>query len=242
MMKGPPFLTARWNHLVMLNYAVDPAVLQRFLPAGTELDVFAGRTFLSVVGFRFWQTRVLGCPIPGHTDFEEVNLRFYVRRRDGAEIRRGVVFIREIVPRPAIAWVARVLYGEPYIALPMKREIRQDPKSLMVQYSWRREGRWNSVTASAQGEAAEVAVGSEEEFITEHYWGYTAHPGGAREYQVEHPRWRTWRALESRLDCDVAELYGREFVGPLSAPPSSAFIADGSAIQVRYHARLPAAD
>ena len=107
-----PFLTAEWRSLAMLNYVVDPALLAPMVPRGTELDSFDGRTYMSLVGFRFERTRVRGIWIPLHSDFDEVNLRFYVRRRVSGEIRRGVVFIREVVPRWAIAAVARAVYGE----------------------------------------------------------------------------------------------------------------------------------
>ncbi|MES2569397.1 MAG: DUF2071 domain-containing protein, partial [Verrucomicrobiota bacterium] len=115
-----PFLTAEWRHLAMLNFATDPALLRPLVPAGTELDEFGGTTYLSVVGFLFLKTRVLGAGFPFHRDFEEVNLRFYVRRKVGGEWRRGVVFIREMVPRQIIALIARVVFGEPYSALPMR--------------------------------------------------------------------------------------------------------------------------
>src|SRR6185503_10439864 len=104
--------TAHWRFLMMLNYEVDPSVLHPLVPRGTELDTWHGRTYASVVGFLFLDTRVLGLAIPFHRDFEEVNLRFYVRRREAEAWRRGVVFIKEIVPRWAIATVARVAYNE----------------------------------------------------------------------------------------------------------------------------------
>ncbi len=117
------FLTAEWRHLAMLNYQVDPEVLRERLPRGIELDDHAGRHFVSVVGFLFLHTKVRGIPIPFHRDFEEVNLRCYVRREEQGELRRGVVFVKEFVPRRAIAWVARTVYNENYLALPMRHRI-----------------------------------------------------------------------------------------------------------------------
>src|SRR6476620_1797845 len=114
------FLTAEWRALAMLNYHVDPGVLHPLVPRGTELDTFAGQTFVSLVGFLFANTRVLGMPIPAHRTFEEVNLRFYVRRRVGSETRRAVTFIKELVPRPLIAKLARLAYNEPYRSAPMR--------------------------------------------------------------------------------------------------------------------------
>ena len=231
------FLSAIWRYLVMLNYEIDPAILAPLTPPGTELDSWRGRTFASMVGFLFLDTRVLGLPIPLHRDFEEVNLRFYVRRRNPAGgWRRGVVFVKEIVPRPAIAWTARLLYGEKYVALPMRHQIvaPQPGSPIAVQYGWRHKGQWQRLGLRPAGAAQPIVPGSEEEFITEHYWGYAIGRGGQTvEYQVEHPRWRVWRAAESWLDCDVATLYGPQFAESLSAPPSSAFLADGSEVTVR---------
>lgn len=229
------FLTAEWRHLAMLNYEIEPAILAPFVPAGTELDSWSSKTFVSMVGFRFFDTRVLGVPIPFHRDFEEVNLRFYVRRKADDGWRRGVVFIKEIVPRAAIALFARKFYNEPYIALPMAHRV----DSGSVEFSWRFNGRSNSLKVVTRGEPQDLREGSEAEFITEHYWGHTAQRDGSTlEYRVEHPRWRVWEAHEARLDCDVEELYGEQFVAALSGNPSSTFLAEGSAVSVSKGARL----
>ena len=231
------FLTAEWRSLVMLNYAVDRAILDPLLPRGVELDLWEGGALVSMVGFLFLECRVLGMPIPFHQDFEEVNLRFYVRRKVDGEWRRGVVFVREIVPHRAIALVARVAYNEPYIALPMRHDV---PKhSGEFSYDWKFGGRWNSLSARTRGNADPIAPGSAEEFIFEHYWGYTAQrDGGTIEYQVEHPAWRVWQTETSSLDCDVATLYGAQFAEPLRAAPHSAFVAEGSAVCVRVGGRI----
>jgi uncharacterized protein YqjF (DUF2071 family) len=226
------FLTAEWRYLVMLNYAVDRDLLQSLIPHGTELDFFGDRTFLSVVGFLFTRTRIFGIPFPLHREFEEVNLRFYVRRKTDAGWRRGVVFIRELVPRRAIAFIARTFYGEPYSAFPMRHSIGAGDFGIRVEYAWRRTDRWESLRAVGTGPPQVIENGSQEEFITEHYWGYTARTAGCSEYQVEHPRWRVWRCVDSALDADISSLYGARFVESLSAVPSSAFIADGSPVVV----------
>ena len=192
----------------MLNYEVSPDLLEPLVPAGVELDRWSGTLYVSVVGFVFRDTRVLGVPVPWHRTFEEVNLRFYVRRDVGGDSRRGVVFIREIVPRSAIAVVARLLYNEPYRALPMSRRLLRSSSDVAdFEYAWRVAGEWSSIHARTAGSPRPLAVGSEEEFITEHYWGYSSlRGGGCVEYQVEHPRWRVWSLLRPVLDCDVAAL------------------------------------
>jgi hypothetical protein len=221
----------------MLNYLVDPAVLRPLVPKGTELDAWQGRTYASVVGFLFLRTRVLGFPVPFHSNFEEVNLRFYVRRQSDDGSRRGVVFVKEIVPRRAIAAIARWVYGERYVALPMGHRLDQGTGD--VAYSWRRSGRWEGLSARTAGPLRPLVTGSEEEFITEHYWGYAAQRnGGTVEYAVDHPRWSVRDVGEARLDADVSSLYGPAFAASLGVEPRSAFLAEGSRIVVRRGVRI----
>jgi uncharacterized protein YqjF (DUF2071 family) len=231
-------LTANWRYLAMLNFVVDPKIVAPLVPPGAEIDFENGETFLSMVGFLFLDTRLLGLPIPLHRDFEEVNLRFYVRKKSADTWRRGVVFIRELVPRRAIATVARVFYGENYAAMPMKHEIDHVDLKLAVEYSWRRGRKWESLKMTASGEPQTIPAGSHPEFITEHYWGYTCFRGGCSEYRVEHRRWKIWNAEQFEFSADVVTLYGQQFVEPLSALPRSGFIADGSAIQVLRREQL----
>ncbi len=223
----------------MINYEVEPGLLGPYVPPGTELDSWNGKTFASLVGFMFLETRVLGFKLPFHHSFEEVNLRFYVRRKADDGWRRGVVFIKEIVPRRAIATVARLVYNENYSAMPMRHLIEMDDKSGRVEYGWRYQGRWNHLRVTTTGEAQKLIEGSEAEFITEHYWGYAAQSGGGCvEYQVEHPRWLVWEACNRSLDCDVSGIYGERFASALNSEPSSAFLALGSEIIVRRGVRL----
>ena len=234
---GRPFLTAEWRYLTMLNYQVAPALLRPFMPQGTELDQWHGRTFVSMVGFLFLNTKVRGLPIPFHRNFEEINLRFYVRRKAADGWRRGVVFIKEIVPRAAIALIARKLYNENYQAMATDHQIQfadsDSGKLATVSYSWTLNRRRNVLSVGVSGGATPLVAGSEEEFITEHYWGYAKQrDGGTVEYRVDHPSWRVWQVAENYFDCDVRRLYGGEFVAALSGEPSSAFVAEGSAITV----------
>jgi len=234
------FLTAEWQHLAMLNYDIEPSVLAPAVPLGTELDSWNGKTLVSVVGFLFLKTRVFGLPIPFHRDFEEVNLRFYVRRRASEGWRRGVVFIKEIVPRAAIALAARRLYHEPYLALPMAHEIAVESGTVRsAEYRWHFNGRPNRLKLTTRGEPKPLTEDSEAEFITEHYWGYNRQPDGSTlEYQVEHPRWRVSEVADAELDCDVTGLYGERFRDSLGRKPSSAFLAEGSAVTVYQGVRL----
>jgi hypothetical protein len=241
------FLTATWRYLAMLNYEVAPEVLQPLIPAGTTLDLCAGRALVSIVGFRFCRTRVLGVPVPFHRDFDEVNLRFYVRRElPGGEVRRGVAFVRELVPRTAIALVARLAYNEPYRAVPMRSTAPAEPTDSpgRIAYEWRTAGRWQRVAVTAVSAPAVPPPGSEAAFIAEHYWGYTRQrDGGTVEYEVVHPPWRVWAAEAPELVADVRSLYGAAFERALAGPPASALLAAGSPVVVYRPRRLaPAAE
>lgn len=236
------FLTARWSQLAMANYEVDPAVVEARVPRGTALDLSHGKCFVSVVGFMFLDTRVLGIPVPFHRNFEEVNLRFYVKRQVGGQTRRGVVFVKEIVPRRALAWVANAVYNETYVALPMSHEDLTGDDRRSLAYGWRHAGQWSRLSVTLEGEAYLPDVDSHEAFITEHYWGYTAQRDGSTlEYQVEHPRWRVWNVTACELSCDVAMLYGAEFAAFITGKPTSCFVAEGSPIIVHRGRPVPLA-
>ena len=232
------FLTAEWRKLIMANYPVDSAVLEPFLPAHTELDQWKGQTYLSLVGFMFHKVQIRGISVPFHRSFPEVNLRFYVRYKEGNEWKRGVVFISEIVPRPAITWVANSLFGEHYCSRPMRNFVRTEEDLLQVGYQWKYKGRWNNLEVDTAARALPLQAGSAEEFITEHYWGYAA-IGANRtgEYQVEHPRWDIHRVLNYQIDCDFESLCGGRFSGLDAQAPETVFLAEGSPVKV-YSKRI----
>lgn len=229
-----PFLTAEWRNLVMLNFEVDPAILRPRVPSGTELDDFEGRTYVSIVAFRFLKTRIYGrLAIPFHSNFDEVNLRFYVRREERGELRRGVVFISEIVPRRAIAFVARLAYNENYFSYPMTHRISRTADDADLRYAWRVRRDSYVVEAGTKDEPRLPNEGSAEQFITEHYWGYARQRDGSTvEYRVEHEPWRVWRAATGRFSGVFGPLYGQEFSSVLNAKARSTFVAEGSPVKV----------
>jgi len=223
------FLTAKWEDLIMANYEVDPSMLASRVPAGTDLDFHDGKCFVSLVGFMFRDTRLLGLPIPFHINFEEVNLRFYVKRELSDEVRRAVCFVKEIVPRYAIATVARLLYGEPYECWQMQHSRSEK----MVSYGWSNGGCRNLVSIEVSASEGVPAAGSHGEFIIQHYWGYTKR-GGTRvdEYKVEHPKWELFSVKNEVIDVDFGMTYGSEFAFLTGAKPYSVLLAKGSEISV----------
>jgi uncharacterized protein YqjF (DUF2071 family) len=230
------FLTAEWRHLVLLNYRVDPSLLDPFVPRGTRLDLWNGDAYVSVVGFLFRDTRLLGVRVPFHDTFEEVNLRFYVQRTVNAEVRRAVTFIRELVPRRLIALTARLAYNEPYLAVPMRHALETPPAArhpARVEYAWRYGEQWTTISGRVTTVPALPPQGSEEEFIVEHYWGYTRQRnGGTIEYEVRHPRWDVARLDGASLTGDVEPVYGASMANALDRAPDSAMYAVGSPVTV----------
>lgn len=232
-----PFLTAQWRNLVMLHWEVDPTLVIDLVPVGTTLDFWQGKTYVGLVGFQFLDTKVLGAPVPFHQDFEEVNLRFYVRRVEGDEVRAGVVFVCECVPRQLVGGMARLLYREPFMVTPMRSVVHADPTP-DLQYGWQVGTRWDSVAARAAGTGAPSQPRSLDEFVTVRHWGYNGKPGSPTlEYRVDHPRWNVWRARDVRLDADLSRLCGAE-LGRKLTTPVSALVADGSGVTIHWRTSL----
>jgi uncharacterized protein YqjF (DUF2071 family) len=229
------FLNAEWRKLAIANYAVDPSILAPFLPKGTEPDLWDDTCYVSLVGFLFLNTRLKGIKIPFHIDFVEANLRFYVKRIEPSGSKRGVVFIKEFVPRPALTFVANTFYGEHYQTVPMTHVLVKDPGegTLKVGYSWKFK-EWHSLTVIAGDVPSDIIAGSEEEFITEHYWGYTQVTSSrTSEYAVEHPRWQVYPVKDYTIDVNFERLYGAQFAFLNTLKPVSVFLAEGSEITVK---------
>jgi predicted DCC family thiol-disulfide oxidoreductase YuxK/uncharacterized protein YqjF (DUF2071 family) len=236
------FLSSQWLNLVMINYEVPRALLEPYVPAGTELDGFEGTVLCSLVGFLFANAFVKGMRMPSFSDFEEVNLRFYVTRteiQDGIKVsKRGVVFIKELVPKSFVALLARVIYNENYKACPMSHRFETESANQSVTYGWKNDQSECSVKAMFQGEPCLPKEGSLEEYISEHYYGYARQrDGGTVEYKVEHPRWRVWQNCEVEISGNFESTYGQEFAEYLKKS-HSAFVAEGSAVRVLEGHRL----
>lgn len=217
----------------MANYSVDKKILEKYLPYKTEMDLWNGICYVSLVGFMFKDTKVKGLKIPFHTNFEEVNLRFYVRYMEHGVWKRGVVFIKEIVPKPALTIVANAIYNENYETMPMSHSWTSIGDNLTVEYKWKKE-RWNSLKVIADTTSSPIPNNSEEEFITEHYWGYTrVSKKKTAEYGVEHPKWEVYRIKDFSIDVDFANVYGHDFGFLKLEKPKSVFLAEGSEIKVK---------
>lgn len=235
------FLSAHWEYLAMFNYEVDPQLLQNHLPPYTEIDFFNGKALVSVVGFMFNNTKVLGCKWPGHVNFEEVNLRYYIKHFDGKQWKRGVGFISEIVPKPLVAGMANLLYNEHYSSATMDHSIEEVNDLVSVKYRWKkRNQQWSAMKVQATSALSDIQPGSEEEFILEHYYGYNElNQHTTIEYAIQHPRWKIYPVTHYELDCNVAVLYGKEFVPFIqNVKPISVFLGKGSMVTVKMPVRI----
>ena len=229
------FLKASWENLIMANYTIDPKLLTPYLPFGVELDFYNGETYVSLVGFLFKNTRIFQIPIPGLGTFEEINLRFYVTRKEGNEVKRGVVFINETVPNKVVAFIANILYNEHYTAVPTKHEWNINSESKNIQYLWKIDKKWNSISVIAVAEKKPMAKESFEEFIFEHYYGYSMiNKSTSEEYKIEHARWKINDVVQYNINCDFEKMYGKEFKFLNTHNPKNVILAEGSSIAVKW--------
>ena len=233
------FLTAEWRNLTIANYVIESKLLMPFLPAGTELDLWQDQCFLSLVGFKFVNTKLLGFKIPFHTNFEEVNLRFYVKRFENNEWKRGVVFIKEIVPKFALSLVANTIYNENYETMPMTHKWSEDQICRQVEYRWKKKGKWHSINVKADLKKTKISPNSVTEFIIEHYWGYAKiNDFSSNEYEVTHPKWDIYKTHSYLIDVDFKTVYGKDFEFMNNLNPHSVMLAEGSPIKVESKRKI----
>lgn len=237
--KAISFLKAEWNNLALFNYTVNPDVLNKYVPKGTELDLWDGKCYVSLVGFMFESVKILGLKIPFHVNFEEVNLRFYVKRFENGEWKRGVVFIKEIVPKYALSFVANTVYKEHYETLPMHHSVQEKNDSTEFVYQWKTQNKWQTIVVETVKNEVAIEVNSEAEFITEHYFGYTkVNAETSYEYEVKHPRWNQLKVTDYRVHVDFERVYGNEFGFLNHQQPTSVLLAVGSEISVENKKRI----
>ena len=229
-------MQTRWEDLVMVNYEVDQDWVQQFVPSGCELALFGGRAFVSVVLFRFHKTKFLGIPMPFFRDFPEINLRIYVNRTENGVTKRGVVFIKELIPHKLPAFVANKLFKENFFVTPMKAEYGEK----RISYEW---GAGNVVKGEKVGELLDWQKGTEEEFIGNNFWAFKDLGLGAGrkgkedrrrtcEFKITHKPWKMQRLANLELNIDFQTLYGKGWAAHINPAPTSTFYVDGSGVGV----------
>lgn len=234
------FLKAKWENIIMANYAVEPEILKPYLPSGVELDLYNDKAYVSLVGFMFKHTKLFNIPIPLLGTFEEINLGFYVFRKEGNLIKRGVVFVNETIPYKAVACMANKLYKEHYTAIPTRHNWKITNETKNIQYEWKINNEWNHIKIEALTMSDALTPGGFQEFIFEHYFGYNQlSPVKTMEYAVQHPRWQIYPVKDFFIDCDVEGLYGKEFVPYIrNVQPQSVFLARGSLVTVKMPLKI----
>lgn len=229
------FLKAKWENIIMANYEIDPKLLIPYLPNGVSLDLFNGKAYVSLVGFMFKNTKLFNVPIPFFGSFEEINLRFYVIRKEGNILKRGVVFINETIPYQLVAWVANKLYNEHYTVVPTKHELSSNNKTIQIKFEWLLQKKWNTIAVDYESKTESMKTGSLEKFIYEHYYGYTKiNDLKTEEYQLRHPSWKIHKVTDYKIDCDFEAMYGKSFSILSQTQPSEVFIAEGSNVAIYW--------
>jgi len=233
------FLRAEWNNLVMANYIVPQELLLPFLPYKTELNLFGGEAYVSLVGLMFLNTKVFGISVPLHENFEEVNLRFYVKYNDHGTWKKGVVFIKEIVPKRAVSFIANNVYGENYETMRMKHFHQDNGDNLSVGYEWKFNNQWNKISAIAEKRAKKIIPDTCECFFADHYWGFTKYSNTKTYYyNIEHPVWQTFKVISHDIQCDFGALYGDGFSFLNHQKPKQVLMTKGSQINIHHKMEL----
>ncbi len=229
------FLKAKWENIIMANYQIEPELLLPFLPKGVSLDLHQGKAYVSLVGFLFKNTKLFNVPIPFFGSFEEINLRFYVVKKEGNELKRGVVFINETIPYRLVAWIANKLYKENYTVVPTKHQLISSSETNHIKFEWLLQKKWNSIAVDFDSKAESMKTDSLEKFIYEHYYGYTKiNEHQTEEYQLRHPSWKTHKVTNYKIDCDFEAMYGKSFSILNQTQPSAVFIAEGSDVAIYW--------
>jgi uncharacterized protein YqjF (DUF2071 family) len=229
------FLKARWENIIMVNYEINPQILLPYLPKGVELDLFNGKCYISLVGFMFKNTKLFTIPIPFFGSFEEINLRFYVIRKENGEKKRGVVFINETIPYPIVAWMANKLYNEHYTVVPTKHKYEFSAEKQKIKFDWKLQNKWNSIHVESNISAKNLEENTLEKFIYEHYYGYTkVNEKTTEEYKLQHPSWKTYEVSTHKIDCDFTAMYGEDFSVLSKTQPESVYIAEGSDVGIYW--------
>lgn len=233
-----PAIHAKWKKLLFSNYEVDPALLKQHIPFQTELALWNDRCYVSLVGFLFLDTKLGPVPIPLHTNFPEINLRFYVRRKFQNEWRYGVVFLKEIVGLPMVAFVANTFFNEHYEVLRLKDNIRQSETGISVEYRWKKK-EWHAFSINCYPGLIPIAENSPEHFFTAQHWGYTKiKDDRTREYSVAHPKWQMYRTSNYSIEIGFEEVFGNQFSFLKNTAPASVFLAEGSEIILEQESTL----
>lgn len=234
-----PLITAAWTNIAVVTWEVEPDLLAPYVPPTLSLNLRDSMAFVSLVGLQFSNLRVRGVRVPGHQHFDEINLRFYVRKTG----YQGVTFIREYAPRPLAALMARILYSEPYRAAPVRGRITADEATIVAGYEIDYGGRTSQFSLTGQRPPVRPDNTTLEHFLLEQHWGFTTTRGGQMmRYEVEHPVWHIYPIVSYTLDFDFAAVYGPKWAVLGESEPRSLVLATGSDVTISRPRRIKLRD
>jgi uncharacterized protein len=195
--RGPWMMFQSWQTLLFAHWRLAPASLRSLVPAPLELDLHDGEAWVGVTPFRLAGLRLrLMPPVPGASEFPELNLRTYVRYGG----RPGVFFFSlDAASRMAVAG-ARTFFRLPYRHADMGMETAGG----WTTFRSERIGGTASFMARYRptGPAAHPQPGSLEAFLTERYALFTVLRGGkVLRADIHHPPWPL-RPAEATVSAD----------------------------------------
>tara|TARA_B100000809_G_scaffold118758_1_gene117075 strand:- start:46028 stop:46750 length:723 start_codon:yes stop_codon:yes gene_type:complete len=227
------FLKANWLRLASANYIIDPAILDKHIPNGTLLEAHNGKHYVSLVGFRYCETRLLNIRVPYHHIFEEINLRFYVKREiSPGNWRSEVAFAKLFFPKKALTLVAKYIYKENYETLNMRHSWTEKENHLLTSYGLHKKN-WHNFEIQSDKKSRKVASDSSEFFFSKHYWGTSQiDHRSSTVYEIEHPDWEAYDIVDSNVSFDFNTIFGSEFKHLTNTQPDSVHLFKGSEVIV----------
>ncbi len=236
-------IAARWRNVAILSWPIDDQRLAPLVPDGMLLDRWAGEGYISLVCLVMENLRLLTLPaLPRR--FAEVNLRFYVQPASADGDRRGVVFLRQLVSNPFVAFAGRRILREPMLTTPVTCKVESEDsvdrqRRLGLRYQWRNGSHDAALRITASGDAYLAEPGSLEEFVTARYWGYNGTSGSrVRAYRISREPWSLVPVIDHELNIDAETRFGPRIAEVMAGPPASALLALGSESRVHWPTKL----
>ena len=232
-MSNKVFLRSNWLRLASANYIIEPHLLDKYIPKGTVLEEHNGKHYVSLVAFRYSQTRLLNIQVPFHTNFEEINLRFYVKRKIAPHVWRSeVAFTKLFFPKTALTFVAKHIYKENYETKRMRHNWSENDRQLLTSYGLKKN-RWHDFELMTEKESNVIDAHSSEAFFSKHYWGTSQiNDNSCTIYKIEHPEWKVFRVNDWKINFDFNKVFGSEFKHLTDNKPESVYLYDGSEVVV----------
>lgn len=223
----------RWDHITFLHWPYDPAVVQKLLPAGLQVETFDGAAWVGLIPF-VMQVRPPGArPVPWLSDFPETNVRTYATAPGGTT---GVWFLSLDAARLPAVVTARTTYRLPYFWSQMT--VTSDGPT------WRYDTRRRWPDPKPAHSRVEVAVGERFEaddlndldhWLTARWSLFSRYPRSLWHARAEHRPWQLRQAEVTHLDDQLIGAAG------LPSPTSEPLVhhSEGTEVRISLPRRLP---